>query len=1403
MKKMITLLTALVVVLNVCGADIVNETFSEAALPDGWAQAKYTKYLTTDLVTTSATAIVDTITAEPLNLALILSGSGSGDRGVAVTLPSSDNAEVVDINFDWFTGNPGTEANKMVELNLQDSLGNSILYFYAENWTGASNHIHCLNIDPTVNPGGAYRDVPLVAIAANASTLIGGADTALVVNKDWFNISARLNFAYKTIEQLTITISDTIVFTYKNLPFISELPNEFSRISAATFRNSSVNNDGTGTSGNGSNAYLTFQFDNFVVKEADINKPDYTGGYMIQKDTVFHPDYYYVMLGPLKEYFGNGLYYSYASGNLTAQGAALSTEPEYCWDITASETDGQFYIRNVGKNAYMSSFDGVEYSGITLAETPASFQMIFMPDSTVTQKGDATTQKTSGASFAEYAAFKIYAPASDRILIRGGTQWRKGQSAQTRCDFVEFFYGVPKQDVLKPILASNIDAAEVIAARTITEGEELFNLATGTQNALSQAISAAEDVDTTSWARMDVAINNLKEAIASYEASFVLPSDKYIIKVDDKFVTAAGTLSAVEEEAVVYNMDKVGAQVAITSGSSYLSMDAEKDSIYTDSVFFAFDPIIDDGKVMFLSNGDTLKTQDGSYWFSVSKFFGEVVALLKSSSITEGSTTADTSDIVIVFDQAVQILDATKITLNGVQATTVLNNDTLYITDSMQIKTKYTLVIEAGALSNAGKPALVIDSIGFSFTTFSPYLRDKQSMLLNGFGGVYALFGPGSGNGYTNTALQISSVNDSLYCGLNGLNESMWELAVLDSSAKTWSVKNFVNGKYLSYNVADSMLVFAETATPWQISLNASAPSDNDYMNVYTFWPAVAEADAFYDCAINVANMKVEKTIANGNVTTTAFRICPMESLTKADIATYSEDVYMTIGVRNDGRIWNQKGTTVSFDLLTSLEDPRSGYWVVLRSEDGRYTFKNALTGDYVTAVTDSTVLALPYNKELCQSWIIMDHCSKDGIYYYTVQGATKPVTCDQTACSGIVGLSVRNGGNAIGSQGLARIRFTQTAMTLVSNEVAPVVTVPTVTENAIVLNWTANLYAAAYQVTYAPVALMAMDSIKTDSIVGFVDSLATVVKTGDTLAYRITGLEKDAEYYYQVVALSAAGSLGTPSVLASASTVDFTQFAPPAPIAVDSLAEMKSVVFEWSANELAVSYVLTYSFNADMSNPTSVEVKELTYTVTNVPANTTVYATITLKSETESSSMTSAVGMATSLPYSVLIPETPVVEETSITNTSMLIKWPAAIDAVSYKLRVARSRTGVVNATPIDVTGVEYTATELTKNANYYITVQAVNANGDLSAQSEVANAKTANVDAIEGLDANAISVFAQSGVLYIQTPAQANISIYNVVGQKVRDIRTEEGLNMVEGLERGQIYLIRVQSNVVKITL
>jgi len=62
---------------------------------------------------------------------------------------------------------------------------------------------------------------------------------------------------------------------------------------------------------------------------------------------------------------------------------------------------------------------------------------------------------------------------------------------------------------------------------------------------------------------------------------------------------------------------------------------------------------------------------------------------------------------------------------------------------------------------------------------------------------------------------------------------------------------------------------------------------------------------------------------------------------------------------------------------------------------------------------------------------------------------------------------------------------------------------------------------------------------------------------------------------------------------------------------------------------------------------------------------------------------------------------------------------------------------------------------------------------------------------------------VYANNGTLYMNMNEASNVRVFDVLGKTVKNFNAKAGLNTVEGLNAGQIYIIRTESEVVKIVL
>jgi hypothetical protein len=62
---------------------------------------------------------------------------------------------------------------------------------------------------------------------------------------------------------------------------------------------------------------------------------------------------------------------------------------------------------------------------------------------------------------------------------------------------------------------------------------------------------------------------------------------------------------------------------------------------------------------------------------------------------------------------------------------------------------------------------------------------------------------------------------------------------------------------------------------------------------------------------------------------------------------------------------------------------------------------------------------------------------------------------------------------------------------------------------------------------------------------------------------------------------------------------------------------------------------------------------------------------------------------------------------------------------------------------------------------------------------------------------------VFANNGVVYVNAAEAAVISVYSMTGSLVKSVEVKEGLNSINGLSAGQVYMIRCNDEVSKVIL
>jgi hypothetical protein len=62
---------------------------------------------------------------------------------------------------------------------------------------------------------------------------------------------------------------------------------------------------------------------------------------------------------------------------------------------------------------------------------------------------------------------------------------------------------------------------------------------------------------------------------------------------------------------------------------------------------------------------------------------------------------------------------------------------------------------------------------------------------------------------------------------------------------------------------------------------------------------------------------------------------------------------------------------------------------------------------------------------------------------------------------------------------------------------------------------------------------------------------------------------------------------------------------------------------------------------------------------------------------------------------------------------------------------------------------------------------------------------------------------LFTQQGTLFVHVQKTQNMSIYNILGKEILKRQLQEGLNAIEGLQQGQVYLIKLDDRVTKVVM
>ncbi len=303
---------------------------------------------------------------------------------------------------------------------------------------------------------------------------------------------------------------------------------------------------------------------------------------------------------------------------------------------------------------------------------------------------------------------------------------------------------------------------------------------------------------------------------------------------------------------------------------------------------------------------------------------------------------------------------------------------------------------------------------------------------------------------------------------------------------------------------------------------------------------------------------------------------------------------------------------------------------------------------------------------------------------------------------------------------------------------------------------------------------------------------------TTTSTSYRVTGLEADTEYYYQVKIDAAKAEY---SALMSVTTLPL-----PAPqIHYPKQITPLSFVAQWMSVEEAEGYQLYVSEDANFTTYIDGYNGKLVDDTTAIVSGLTVDKNYFYRVRTVRGSSLSVVSELMEVSTSTLAK--PVLLEPSDTGfTSITINWKAVGGATSYRIYVATDPLVITNilteyngrlvldATSLIITGIN-------ANTTYYYRIQALNEQsasevsdvGTLSTvKLNVPTARAATTVGIDGFQANWDSV-ANASSYVLDVSRNENFTSY-ITGYRAKEV--VDTLEVLSGLLRNTSYYYRVRS-------
>ncbi|AIQ18502.1 hypothetical protein H70357_18695 [Paenibacillus sp. FSL H7-0357] len=148
-----------------------------------------------------------TVAEQNGNKVLSLSGSGSGHRAKVFRLFDAVNGDIVNVNFDWHSGNVGASPSEG-HLSLQDANENIIFTLLTKTGsTSPDTKIHYFAGPYTADYGTGISAVPEGGTATN------------ILKNQWVNVDVKINFAKKMIDLTLTSLADpSVTQTIEDIP---------------------------------------------------------------------------------------------------------------------------------------------------------------------------------------------------------------------------------------------------------------------------------------------------------------------------------------------------------------------------------------------------------------------------------------------------------------------------------------------------------------------------------------------------------------------------------------------------------------------------------------------------------------------------------------------------------------------------------------------------------------------------------------------------------------------------------------------------------------------------------------------------------------------------------------------------------------------------------------------------------------------------------------------------------------------------------------------------------------------------------------------------------------------------------------------------------------------------------